>query len=107
MVDTSQIPEFATLAAVFVGTAVAAGIAYLKRPKTEDQNPIVAGIGMEFGSKLQIESAIGELKRIADYLSSISSSMAVLADRKQAELHDQMDDMKALLERMAEKERRN
>lgn len=49
------------------------------------------------GNKDQAERMIAELKRIAD-------SLAVLADREREAIEEKLDE---LLERMADKERRN
>lgn len=96
-------------AAFFVGTVITTIISYIvKKAPTEaiTHDAVVAGVGLEFGNRLQIDQLIGETKRCADCLSSISVSLAVLADRKQEAIEDKIDEMKGLLERLAEKERR-
>lgn len=95
---------------VLVGTAVAAWIAYkTKNPYSRDQsqNSVVAGVGIELGNREQTERLIAEQKRCADGIMQIASGVAVLADKKQAAMEVKMDEMQEVLERLAEREKRN
>lgn len=97
MVDSSS-NEFLAAAAFFVGTVIATVISYLvKKPPAVQHDAIVAGVGIEFGNRMQTDQLINELKRIAD-------SMSVLADRKEAARDDILGE---ILERLDSKERRN
>lgn len=98
MADLSSSNEVVTLAAVFIGTAIAAAIAYLRKPGPKPEaNPIVTGIGIELGNRLQFEEMNAQLKRIAD-------AAEILADRKQAELSETL---KELVEKVEDLDRRN
>lgn len=84
-----------------IGTAIAALFAgYLAYFKTRPPLPptktdtIVAGVGMEFGNRLQADQAIAELKRIGDCLT-------ILADRRQATTEAKLD---RILQELEEKE---
>lgn len=80
-----------------LGGIFAVMIAYhTKKPPaaTVQQDPILAGVGLEFGNRLQSDAMVAELKRIADYL-------AVLADRKQAGIDAKLD---RILQEMEERE---
>lgn len=65
------------------------------RPESSDA--IVAGVGVEFGNRLQTDQIIQELKRCAD-------ALAILADRKQATAEAKLD---RILQEMAEAEERD
>jgi hypothetical protein len=98
MADISSSNELVTLAGVFVGTAVAALIAYLKKPVPKPEpNAIVTGIGLELGNRLQLDEMNMQLRRIAD-------AAEILADRKQAELSETL---KELVEKVEDLDRRN
>jgi hypothetical protein len=81
MADLSSTNEVVTLAAVFAGTAIAAAIAYLKKPA-----PKPGPGGIDLGNRLQADEMNLQLKRIAD-------GIEVLADRKQAELSETLKEL--------------
>lgn len=105
-----QVQEHSDLIATIgtnLGWLLAAGLSGLvmywktKPPKAPD--PIVTGVGVELGNRMQMDALIAEQKRCADYLSVISSHLAVLADRKQEAIEDKLD---VMLQRLEERERR-
>jgi hypothetical protein len=59
---------------------------------------IVAGLGLEFGNRLQTDQVIAELKRIGN-------SLAVLADRRQASTEAKLDRILQELDEAEERER--
>lgn len=89
--------ELITLAGVFFGGLFMGIIGYLrKKPEIARHDTMVAGVGMEFGSRLQTDQLIAEVQRCAD-------SLAVLADRKQAGIEAKLD---RILHEMQEEEER-
>lgn len=103
-----ELHDVLTYAGIFFGGILLALAGYRKKPTSSATDTVVAGVGLEFGNRMQVDHLVSETKRCADYLSSIASSMAELADRKQALMEDKVDEMHDLLERLAasEKERR-
>jgi hypothetical protein len=99
-----SVNEILTYLGVFVGGVILTFAGYAKKPKPPEHDAVVSGVGLELGNRHQMEMLIGETKRCADYLSIISASLAVIADRKQAAMEEKLDE---LLEQMREKERRN
>lgn len=85
------IPPEVWIAAIYGGLLLLAGVGrYLTRKKdapAKAPDSMLAAIGLEFGTREQGERLIAELKRIAD----------TLADKKQNEMDDKLDE---LLERM-------
>lgn len=81
-----------------LGWLIAAGLSglvmYWKTKPPRPADPVLAGVGMELGNKLQMEQLTHEVKRCAD-------SLAILADRKQAVIEDKLAEV---LERLEEAE---
>lgn len=100
-----DVNEILTYLGVLLGGIILTLAGYAKKPKQSEPDMVVTGVGVELGNRMQVDQLIGETKRCADYLSSISASMAVLADQKQAAMEDKVDEIKILMERLAEKER--
>jgi hypothetical protein len=86
--------EILTNIGILLGAIFAGIIAYFgKRPpeKPGTKDTVVAGLGIEFGNRLQVDQAIAELKRIAD--------------RKQATTEAKLDRILEELDEAEERER--
>jgi hypothetical protein len=98
---TVEKAEILTNIGILLGAIFAGIIAYFgKRPpeKPGTKDTVVAGLGIEFGNRLQVDQAIAELKRIAD-------SLAIIADRKQATTEAKLDRILEELDEAEERER--
>jgi hypothetical protein len=83
--------ELITLAGVFCGGVIAGLLGYFKRkPLPPPADPVLAGIGAEFGNRMQMDELVVEIRRIA-------CAMEILADRDRAEFQETL---KEVLERL-------
>ncbi len=90
-------PDIITNLGMFIAAFIAGVFTYFKTkppPPPPSADTIVAGVGFEFGNRLQIDRAISELTRIADCLT-------ILADRRQAATEAKLD---RILQELAEAE---
>lgn len=84
-------------AAFFIGTVIATIVAYVtKKPPPSTHDAVIAGVGLEFGSR-QMHGETNE------HLKSIADSLRILADRKQAGIEAKLD---RLIEDLDEREER-
>ena len=81
--------EILLSAAVFVGTALAAAVAYAVKPKQSSQNSIITGVGMELGSRAQIDLLIAALYAIRD---AIEAKNQNAVDRQFKEILNKLDE---------------
>lgn len=98
-VQKVEATEIWTNLGIFFGGIMAAVAAYYgkKVPPPPSTSPVLAGVGLEFGSRDQMERMIDELARIAGALES-------LADHRQSDMKDTMDE---LLDRLRSAERKS
>lgn len=92
MVDINELAgQAGALAGVFIGATVAGLIGYFrKRPQAND--PVLAGVGIELGSRGQMDMLIAALNRIGD----------ILENKKQSAMEAKLQD---ILERLDRAER--
>ena len=89
----------------FVAAFLAGVFGYLKRPKEMTRvDPVIAGVGLEYGNREQMERLIAETKRQAEALTRCAEQLAVLAsafvDEKTESINDRLDDQNKLIERL-------
>lgn len=89
--QTEILANLGVIAAGIIG--IIAGYFSKKPIKTAAPDAVLTTLGGEFGSRIQMDEMNQQLKRIADCL-------AILADRKQAEIEDKLDE---LLERVEDR----
>lgn len=96
-VDKTEI--LANLGVIFAGIiGILAGYFTKRTGKPPaSQDAVVASVGLEFGNRMQMDELIIQTKRGSDALVSAAASLAILADRKQADIEDKLDE---LLERV-------
>lgn len=93
--------DFWTNAGVLVAATIAMLAGYygpkvFAKPDAAKHDPVLTGIGLAFGDKDQTERMIGFLERIA-------KAAEALANHRQAEMTEKMDE---LLERLEQAERK-
>jgi len=86
--------------AFFVGTVITTIIAYItKKPSPASHDAVIAGVGLELGSR-QMHGETNE------HLKSIADSLRILADRKQAGIEAKLDRLIEDLEEREDREER-
>ena len=100
-----ELPEGLYYLAAFVATVIAGVIGYTKKPKPTNMDPVIAGVGFEYGVREQQERLIKansemvkavyecakELKRIADAIN----------DQRTDAITDRLDQQSDSMEKLA------
>lgn len=89
--------EIVAGAGFFVGTIIVTVLGYIFKKPAPQRDAVIAGVGLEIGNKHQ-------QAEMNEHLRSISESLRILADRKQAEFEENVMDA---LKRMEDRERRS
>lgn len=63
-----NLTDIITLLGVFIGTTLAVLLGYRSTKATPKPDPVVSGVGMELGSRAQIDMLIEQVRRIGDIL---------------------------------------
>lgn len=83
--------EVLASAAFFVVSVLAAAWSYWRKPPAlAKPDPVLTGVGLEFGSREQTERLIAEVKRIAD----------ALTDKNTAGINDALEDQSDRIDRL-------
>ena len=85
-----------TLAGVFIGAATAAYVGYSKKWTNKADHTVLAGVGIELGSREQSERLIGEVR-------GCRLALEALADKQRSEMEELH---RSLLDRLDAQERR-
>jgi hypothetical protein len=89
----------------FVAAFLAGLFGYFKRPKEMTRvDPVLSGIGLEYGNREQSERLIVEAKRQADALVRCAEQLTILSgafvDEKTDSINDRLDDQNKLIEHL-------
>lgn len=68
MQGVENLRDIALFIGVFIGGVITVLLGYKKPPAVKQPDPVIAGIGVELGSRIQIEELVDQVRRIADIL---------------------------------------
>lgn len=92
--------DFILFAGVFVGTSIGAFINYTRKPAKQDS--ILTGVGLELGSRHQIELLIQETAGCRVQLARIAEA---LMDKNTASVNDRLEELAQQIDRLSQEER--
>lgn len=87
-----NLKDIITLLGVFIGTTLAVALGYGgKKVTAKPPDPVVSGVGMELGSRAQIDMLIEQVRRIGD----------ILEGKKTQGIEAKMEEMLEQIDRLA------
>lgn len=101
-IDPDTYARIGEIVGLLIAGASASILMYLKGPRkshttTSATNPMIAGIGMGLMDKHDVERGLNAWESIAKDMRVVATSLEEIADRKQADIADALDDIKDTL----------